>query len=90
MWVDVVVPSTLLPLMVWFVEVNGGVTSSCVVMLSGQGISPHVDVHSCFEDGFLFLTLRSGESIRTSIRTLRPPHSSDVAIALQLLQASTW
>lgn len=32
-------------------------------MLSGQGISPHVDVHSCFEDGFLFLTLRSGESI---------------------------
>ena len=27
----------------------------------GQGISPHIDVHGAFEDGFLFLSLNSGE-----------------------------
>jgi hypothetical protein len=32
---------------------------------SGQGISPHIDVHHAFDDGFLFLSLGSGEHNET-------------------------
>lgn len=40
----------------------GMMTSRFSFDVRGQGISPHVDTHSAFEDGLASLSLGSGES----------------------------
>lgn len=52
----------------------------------GQGISPHVDTHSAFEDGLASLSLGSGEShqawpLSSSLTMMHPPAHDVVSSA---------